>query len=136
MELNVHSIINLYKSFDKYKNNSEDELFMHIYPSLKLKQYKIHKKNNNIIGFSNWAFLSKYEENHLITTHEIKDGAWNSGKIVWHMDIVATNNIREIMDWTRQYFTQLLGCNQKVKWLRVYDDKVVLKEILTKRHFV
>ena len=134
--LNVHSIINLYRQFDKYKNNSDDDIFAHIYPSIELNQYKIHKKDNRIIGFSNWAFLNKTEEEYLLKTSEIDCNAWNSGDIVWHMDIVAINNIREIMDWTKQYFTQQLGCNQKVKWLRVYDDKVIPKEILTKRHFV
>ena len=76
------------------------------------------------------------KEKCLLKTNKIYQEAWNSGDIVWHMDIVARSNVKEIMNWTRQYFTQLLGCNQKVKWLRIHNDKIIPKEILTKRHFV
>lgn len=134
--INVFSIINLYKQFQKYKDSTEEEIFAHIYPSIQLNQYKIHKEDGKIYGFSNWAFLNKKEEKHLLKTSEINFNAWNSGNIVWHMDIVAKKNSKHIMDWTKQHFTQLLGCNKKVKWLRVHDDKIIPKEILTKRHFV
>lgn len=134
--VNVASIIGLYKQFSKYKNYKDVEIFAHIYPSLMLNQYKIHCENGKIYGFSNWAFLNETYEKHLIKTNTLNNEAWNSGDIVWHMDIVAEKNVRQIMDWTRQYFTQLLGCNQKVKWLRIYDDKIIPKEIFTKRHFV
>jgi hypothetical protein len=48
----------------------------------------------------------------------------------------SKKNVKQIMEWTKQHFTQLLGCNQKVKWLRIHNDKIIPKEILTKRHFV
>ena len=134
--INVYPIIKLYKEFDRYKDNSDDEILAHIYPSLQLNQYKIHKENGRIYGFSNWAFLDEIEEEYLLKTNNVYQEAWNSGDIVWHMDIVARKNVKEIMDWTKQYFTQLLGCNQKVKWLRIHNDKIIPKEITTKRHFV
>tara|TARA_R110000751_G_scaffold58471_4_gene123371 strand:- start:671 stop:1078 length:408 start_codon:yes stop_codon:yes gene_type:complete len=134
--INVYPIINLYKQFDKYKDNSDDEILSHIYPSLELNQYKIHKENGRIYGFSNWAFLSKEEEDYLLEKNRVYQEAWNSGDIVWHMDIVAKNNVKQIMEWTKQHFTQLLGFNQRVKWLRIHNDKIIPKEILTKRHFV
>jgi hemolysin-activating ACP:hemolysin acyltransferase len=87
--INVYPIINLYKQFDKYKDNSEDEILSHIYPSLELNQYKIHKENGKIYGFSNWAFLNKEEEDYLLEKNRVYQEAWNSGNIVWHMDIVA-----------------------------------------------
>lgn len=134
--INIDPIINLYKEFDRFKDNSNEEIFAHIYPSLILNQYKIHKENGRIYGFSNWAFLSKEEEDYLLEKNRVYQEAWNSGDIVWHMDIVAKNNVKQIMEWTKQHFTQLLGFNQRVKWLRIHNDKIIPKEILTKRHFV
>ena len=72
----------------------------------------------------------------MLEKNTVYQEAWNSGDIVWHMDIVAKKNVKQIMEWTKQHFTQLLGCNQKVKWLRIHNDKIIPKEILTKRHFV
>ena len=131
--LDIQSIINLYKNFDKYKNYSHDEIFLHVLPSIKLKQYKLHYEKNQLIGFSNWAFLDKKEEEDF---REINHSQWCSGNRVWLVDILAKKNMLEIADWTRQHFTQLLGCNKKVRWLRIYDDKIIQKQVITKRHFV
>jgi len=133
---NIQEVVNLYKSFDKYRNYSQDEIFLHILPSIKLKQYKIHRDKQGIYGFQNWAYLDDVEQESFIRTHEIYHNAWNSGNNIWHVDLVATRNVLQIADWTKQYFTQLLGCNKKVKWLRMYDDKTLQKHVYTKRHFV
>jgi len=134
--INVHPIIKLYKEFDRYKHNSDDEILAHIYPSLELNQYKIHKENGRIYGFSNWAFLNKSEENNLLKTNKVSQESWNSGDILWHGDIVARKNVKKIMDWTLSYYTQLLGCNKKIKYLRIHNDKIIQKEILTKGHYI
>ncbi len=129
-------IIDLYKKFEKYKSYRDDELFAHIYPSIKLGQYKIHIDKQGLYGFQNWAYLDDLEQDNFIRTHEIYYDAWNSGNNIWHVDLVATRNVLQIADWTKQHFTQLLGCNRNVKWLRVYNDRIVKKQVYTKRHFV
>ena len=60
----MDNIINFYKTFNKYKNNTNDDLYYHILPSINCRQYKLFKDNNNIYGFVNWAFLNKEEEDH------------------------------------------------------------------------
>ena len=133
---NIQQIIDLYKGFDKYKHHSPDEIFLHILPSIKLKQCKVHYTENKIIGFSNWAFLNEQEEQYFLDLRNIRESQWCSGNRVWLIDIVAKENILQVADWTKQHFTQLLGCNKKVRWQRIYNDKIILKEIHTKRHFV
>lgn len=133
---NVKDIIKLYRYFEKYDDATDTQIFEKILPSLKLKQYRIHQDKDGLYGFSNWAFINEQEEKHLLKNKFIRSNQWCSGDIAWHMDIVAIGKTRQIMDWTKQHFTQLLGCNKKVKWLRIYDDKIIPKEITTKRHFV
>ena len=67
----MQTIISLYKKFDKYKNFSREDLYYHILPSIELKQYKIHYDGDNVIAFTNWAFLNKPTEQHYVETGEV-----------------------------------------------------------------
>ena len=58
----MHQIISLYKSFDKYKEFTREDLYYHILPSIKLNQYKTIKENNKVVSFANWAFLDNISE--------------------------------------------------------------------------
>ena len=118
----MQMIIFLYKKFDKYKDFSREDLYYHILPSVKLKQYKIHYDGDNVIGFTNWAFLDKDTEDHYLKTGEIKE--WNSGETLWHIDTVCTKYLRKIMAWTKNYFTKTLGVDQPINWLRISKDKI------------
>tara|TARA_A100001011_G_C13831016_1_gene642932 strand:- start:107 stop:541 length:435 start_codon:yes stop_codon:yes gene_type:complete len=118
----MQMIISLYKKFDKYKDFSREDLYYHILPSIKLKQYKLHYDKNVLIGFTNWAFLDKDNEDHYLKTGEIKK--WDSGKTLWHVDTVCTKHLRKIMAWTKNYFTTTLGTNQPINWLRISKDKI------------
>ena len=51
----MQMIISLYKKFDKYKDFSREDLYYHILPSIKLKQYKLHYDKDVLIGFTNWS---------------------------------------------------------------------------------
>jgi hemolysin-activating ACP:hemolysin acyltransferase len=75
----MQTTISLYKKFDKYDQYSREDIYYHILPSFKLKQYKIHKDGDIVIGFTNWAFLSKDTEKKFITTGDLQDQDWNSG---------------------------------------------------------
>jgi hemolysin-activating ACP:hemolysin acyltransferase len=55
----IQTVISLYKKFDKYNEFDRQDIYYHILPSFKCKQYKIHKDGDMVIGFTNWAFLSK-----------------------------------------------------------------------------
>ena len=131
----VSEIVNLYKQFERYQEYADSALISHILPSLALNQYKVHK-DEEVFGFVNWALLNEDQEKTLLTTHTIPNDQWLSGDRVWIIDILATKNMPLVADRTKAFFTQLLGCNQKVKWLRFKDDKIVHKQVTTKRHFV
>ena len=134
--INIHAIVNLYKKLPEYKENTPLEIYQHILPSIKLGQYRLHKYNNELIGFSNWAYLSSKEEKHFLETNEIRNTAWNSGNIIWQIDVVAIKNAEQIVKWSKHYFSSLLGVGKKVKWIRLKNNKVIIKEITTKEHYI
>ena len=134
--INIHAIVNLYKQHPEYKETTPLEIYQHILPSIKLGQYKIHLKNNKIIGFSNWAYLNELEEEYFIKTNVIRNTAWNSGNIIWKVDVVAISNAHEIVNWSKKYFSRLLGVGRKVKWQRLKNNEVIIKEITTKEHYI
>ena len=124
----MHDVISLYKKFDKYKDSTREDLYYHILPSFKLNQYKIHKDKNDMIAFTNWAFLNKDTEKKFIQTGDLKDNSWNSGNQLWHIDTVCVKNLNKIMSWTKQYFTKTLGINKPVNWLRISDDNKIYRK--------
>jgi len=54
----MQDVVNLYRLYSKYDNISDAELRLYLMPSMKLKQCKTHYDNDEVIGFTNWAFLS------------------------------------------------------------------------------
>ena len=134
--IDITPIIKLYKHFDIYKKNTNLEIFHHILQSVNVNQYKVFKKNNEVIGFSSWAFLNKEEEKHMLETSHIRAEKWNSGKIIWQMDIVAKEDAREIALQTRKHITNLVGLNKTVKWKRGYKSEILYKQFKTKRHYL
>jgi|TARA_R110000822_G_scaffold61519_7_gene152074 hemolysin-activating ACP:hemolysin acyltransferase len=126
----MQSAISLYKKFDKYNEYSREDIYYHLLPSFKLKQYKIHKDGDMIIGFTNWAFLSKDAEKKFTNTGFIGDKDWNSGNQLWHVDTICVKQLNKIMSWTKQYFTKKLGINKPINWLRVSDNKIIRKQTI------
>ena len=121
----MQTIISLYKKFDKYNKYTREDIYYHILPSFKLEQYKIHKDGDTVIGFTNWAFLSKEVEKDFKNTGILEDQDWNSGNQLWHIDTICVKNLNKIMSWTKQYFTKTLGINKPINWLRVIDNKII-----------
>jgi len=126
----MQSAISLYKKFDKYNEYSREDIYYHLLPSFKLKQYKIHKDGDMIIGFTNWSFLSKDAEKKFTNTGFIEDKDWNSGNQLWHVDTICVKQLNKIMSWTKQYFTKKLGINKPINWLRVSDNKIIRKQTI------
>jgi len=125
----IKTIISLYRRFDRYKRYSDKELLFHILPSYQLKQYKLHKQGDEVIAFTNWAFLSDDAQNRFISTGKLITKDWNSGNNVWHVDTICVKNIRKVMSWTRSYFTNLLGINKPVHWLRISNDGKIYRKV-------
>ena len=128
-------VINFYKKFDRYKDNTDEEIYQHILPSFQLKQYKIHKDGENVIAFTNWAFLNKEAQNRYVKTAKLNQEDWNSGDRLWHIDTLCIGNILKVHRWTKEYFTKLLGVNKAINWLRVSSDNKIKRQTksLTKK---
>ena len=132
----IRTIISLYKRFDRYKRFTDTSLLFHIFPSYQLKQYKLHKLGDEVIAFTNWAFLSDEAEKRFLSTTFLKPNDWNSGNNVWHMDTICVKNIRKVMSWTKEHFRKILKVNQPLNWVRISDDgKIYRKSTKFKREF-
>jgi len=132
----IRTIISLYKRFDRYKRFTDTSLLFHILPSYQLKQYKLHKQGDEVIAFTNWAFLSDEAEKRFLSTTFLKPNDWNSGNNVWHMDTICVKNIRKVMSWTKEHFRKILKVNQPLNWVRISNDgKIYRKSTKFKREF-
>jgi len=123
----MDNIINFYKTFNKYKNNNNDDLYYHILPSINCRQYKLFEDNNGIYGFVNWAFLNKEEEDYYKEKAIIKKNKWQSGTNLWLYDIIISKNAREVMGWVYNYFKDYLNVNQCINWLRLDDNNNIYR---------
>ena len=132
----MQDIIKLFQTFDKYKDNSYQELYYHILPSINLNQYKIFKDEQGIYGFVNWAYLSKEVEKSYIKTSKIYKNEWKSGDYLWLYDIIIIRKSKEVMSWVYNYFKKLLKTNESISWLRLdKNDKVYRVAKKYKREF-
>ena len=78
--MDINKIINLYYLFPKYQNNTYQELFYHILPSLKLNQYKLFEDKDGVFGFVNWAYLNNDIEKEYIKNSKIYKNEWKVRK--------------------------------------------------------
>ena len=125
----MHDVISLYLKFDRYKRYSRVQIYSHLLPCFILNQYKIHKdKDNNMIAFTNWAYLDKETEDRFTRTGIIKQKDWKSGDRAWHIDTLCIGDIKKVMAWTKRYFKEKLGVGKTISWLRVSDKGNVYRE--------
>jgi hemolysin-activating ACP:hemolysin acyltransferase len=117
-------IINFYKSFNRYKNNTYEELYYHIEQSINFNQYKIFK-DKEIYGFTNWAYVDQQTEDNFLHTGIINN--WRCGDIMLHIDFIATKNIKNIMSWLKNNATKTLGLNKTIHWARLNSNNKVRK---------
>ena len=125
----IHDVISLYLKFDRYKRYSRVQIYSHLLPCFILNQYKIHKdKDNNMIAFTNWAYLDKETEDRFTRTGIIKQKDWKSGDRTWHIDTLCIGDIKKVMAWTKRYFKEKLGVGKTISWLRISDKGSVYRE--------
>ena len=132
----IRTIISLYKRFDRYKRFTDTSLLFHIFPSYQLKQYKLHKQGDEVIAFTNWAFLSDEAEKRFLSTTFLKPNDWNSGNNIWLMEVICVKDVKKVMSWIKEHFRKILKVNQPLNWVRISDDgKIYRKSTKFKREF-
>ena len=123
----LNDVISLYKKFDRYKDNTREELFYHLLPSFKVGQYKTIKEDNKVVAFANWALLNKAAEDEYLKTGDFADDAWQSGFRIWVLDIVSDGKGTKMMHWLRNFFKKFTIKGEPVKWLRSDDNYKVYR---------
>ena len=123
----INTIISLYRRFDRYKASDDKALLFHILPSYQLKQYKLHKQGDEVIAFTNWAYLNDEAEKRFISTAKLNPQDWNSGTNLWHIDTICVNDLKKVMSWTKEHFKKILKVGQSLNWLRVSSDNVIYR---------
>ena len=131
----LYKIIHLYRQFPRYDKMKYQDLVNAILPSFNLEQYQLHQVNGEVVGFTNWAYLSDEVEKRFMTTGKLKANEWKSGNNIWHIETVAKSHLREIMKWTKEYFRGKLDVNQSIKWLRIKDHNIYRRSEKYKREF-
>lgn len=114
----LNDTISLYKKFDRYKDDTREELFYHLLPSFKLGQYKTIKEDDKVVAFANWALLNKAAEDEYLKTGDFADDQWQSGFRVWVIDVVSKRKGVKIVNWLRNYFKKFMLKGEVVKWMR------------------
>jgi len=114
----LNQVISLYKKFDRYKDNTREELFYHLLPSFKVSQYKTIKEDKKVLAFANWAMLNKRAEDEYLKTGDFANNQWQSGFRVWVIDVVSQGKGVKIVNWLRNYFKKFMLKGEVVKWMR------------------
>jgi len=132
----MHNIVKLFKSFNKYKNKTDEEIHNHISPSIESNQFKIFYNEDGVYGFVNWAFLNKEVEDSYKLTSKINMYNWNCGDKLWLVDIVILKNPKTVMSWVYNYFKAYLNVNESINWLRLdKEDNIYRVASKFKREF-
>jgi len=118
----MEDIIKLYQKFDKYKNNTYEELYYHIHPSINNKQHKTFKDEQGTYAFVNWALLNNEVQDHYKTTGRLYKHQWQSGKNVWLYDIIIIRKAKTVMKWVYNYFKDYLNVNESINWIRLDNN--------------
>ena len=127
----MKDIIELYRNYNHYNHLRDIDLKKYLEPSINLNQYKKHYKDNKLIGFTNWAFLSDSNLDKFKRTGLIELEDWNSGNNLVFVFLIALENVRNIFYWCINKAKQFINLNQNFTWLRIENDKV--KRIITRQ---
>ena len=121
----IQEVVNLYRRYPKYDNISDADLRLYLMPSMKLKQCKIHYDNMEVVGFTNWAFLSDEVAKRFIKEGYLNPNEWVCGNNIWHIETICKSNLKDMMKWTKRYFAEIYGVGKPINWLRVDNDSKI-----------
>ena len=121
----IHSVVELYKSFPKYKDLSQEQLFFYLQKPISLSQSKIFYDNNQVVSFISWASFNKKTENHFKKTGEVL--YWKGGNNIWIIDIVSKKDVQEVIRYAKSYFSKIMDIGQRVNYLRMNEQNRIIK---------
>jgi len=128
----MQDIIRLFRNTNYYNYLRDKDLIHYLNPSINLNQYKKHYNYDELIGFTNWAYLSNQAYNNFTQTGKINYKEWNSGSNLVFVQFIAIKNIRKIFKWCINMARKFKGVKDNFTWLRVENNKikrVIIKDL-------
>ena len=93
----MHEVIIFLQTFDKYKQFTYQELWLHIQQSFFYNQYKIFRdEDKKIFGFINWAWVDEKTKEQYFKTGKVKK--WNCGNNLVTVNFVAKKIYYKLLD--------------------------------------
>ncbi len=130
----INEVVSYYKLFDRYKNESSENIEHHLLPCYENNQYEILRDSNSIVGFINWAYLNNNIQNKFMETAIINRFEWDCGKNIWIINYLSFET-RLFSKWLKKQAIEHFGLNQKLHWLRVKDKSIIEKSFITKEYW-
>jgi len=118
-------LISFFKKFEQYKNYTDQNIQDHLKASLQLNQYKIFK-DTEIIGFVNWAFLNDICKEKFVHHAIIDETNWNCGNNLCFANFVCSKNIRDMINWCKEYFGKELKYDNAV-WIKAFKNNRIMR---------
>ena len=121
---NIIQIIDFFKSYSKYENIADYDLFNYLYPCIKVSQFEVFIERDGIKGFVSWAYLNDIAEFKFKRTGQIEQ--WNCGDKVWVVDVLSKRNAKNEIYWLKKYFSNKnkpLPPDPKPDAFSIYDIK-------------
>lgn len=134
--IDIYKIVSLFRRYKKYDKYKYSQIVDEILPSINLNQYKLHYKNNELIGFTNWALLNDTVAERFNVTGILKPNEWKCGENLWHIYTIAIDDLKSIIDNTKKLYANKFGVGKSVKWLRLKDNYKILNTTTTKESWL
>ena len=125
----MQSIINFYKSFDRYSCFTNETIFEESKNCIKNNQYKVFVDDKGMYGFVNWTFLNQENLDYFLKTGMIQN--YNCGNIFVHLDFLAKRKIKEIYKWSLKNICKYVKVHNQTQWLRL-DKNNGVRNIIKK----
>ncbi len=137
MKYTVDTVIDFYSKFDRYAHLTYVDLYQHISPSIRNGQYKIFFKDDNITGFTNWAFCSNSVLKRFLSNGKLYTMDWMSGFNLLYVDFVASEDAFDVMRWLKNHSTRMMGANRPIYWARSTPNRIKrITKQTTKEHWL
>jgi cytolysin-activating lysine-acyltransferase len=79
----------LYMNSPQHRNQFIADLEWRVMPALVLDQAKLYMREETVLGYASWAFLSPEAAERYRATGRLAPGDWKSGPEAWLIDLVA-----------------------------------------------
>lgn len=120
-------IVKLHRHFPQYKNVPTEQLMRELVTLVNLEQYILIYWNNELAGYSSWAFMDDNSATYYKSTLNVEPYMWNSGNDIWIMDFMAVKHFDKVWSTCRSFWKQKFGMNAVLNYITVKDNSRMTK---------